>query len=534
MKLIIDYFSGMTGAPTLGRRIYTRYGVLKLDTYHKYMHGFVPHYAQLASPASDTAFNQKVTPPLPLVLAPNLTGVTSAYGKYPVLLLANEHNALGKVIYVTDTWEFNSSDPTDTTIGIPSGTPDSNVNIDATIFNGQILTSHPTSGSLYYGAISATPGWTATSGSVSTGTAHIVRNFQDKCLVTDASSGAFSRNDKVTIVNSDFSFTDGITLGDTFHILDIGNFQDRYALLFTQKTTSPLLSTSTIVFMWDAVPGDQYDQKFRLQGTYACSVVKDDILHVFTQVGPNVLCYAFTGAGFKKIALMQNVTISKQTGIPKSRVSVDGDFFVLLATSGGNTNGTQPFYWNPYTGEGFFLVNTPDSASPFIAVCIANDPNSNTVQRYLSYQNTGSVGFVYKVTMENSTRTDGGASYKSNSIGAPVVKGVNDMMPMGRMQINYVEVEYSAPPPSSSDSIALSLVTKDAYESDSFSTVTATAKDTDANSTNANIHPTRAIMQVGASATEFEIDLAVTVSTTSWAVIIRRIVVDYDPIALQQ
>ena len=531
MKLIIDYFSSMTGAPTLGRRIYTRYGLLKIDTYHRYMHGFVPHYAQLADPSADANFNQKVTPPFPLVLSPGVTSVAAKADEYPVLILANEHNALGKVIFVTDTWDFYSEDSTETALGIPSGTPASNVNIDATIFNGKILTSHALVGSLYYGAIDATPSWTS-AGSLTTGNVHILCNFQSKCLVTDASSGSFSRNDMVKIVNSDFSLTDGITLGDTYHILDIGNFQDRAALLFAQKTTGPRLSPNTTVFMWDAVPGDQYDQKFHLKGTYAGSAIMDDVLHVFTQVGPNVLCYAFTGAGFRKVGMLQNIVISKRTGVPKSRVSVDGDYFVLLATSSGNTTTTQPLYWNPYAGDSFFMLNAIASL-PFYALCIATDPSTNTVQRYLSYQNSGSVGFLYKLTMENSTKTDGGASYKSNSIGAPVIKGVHDMMPMGRMQINFVEVEYSTPPPSSSDAIALSLITKDVYESDSYATATATAKNTDANSTDAEVHDTRAIMQVGANATEFEIDLAVTVTTTSWALIIRRIIVDYEPIALQ-
>ncbi len=532
MKLILDYFSGMTGAPTLGRRIYTRYGLIKIDTYHRYIHGFVPHYAQLASPSADSHFNQKVTPPFPLVLSPGVTSVSAQADKYPVLILANEHNALGKVIYVTDLWEFVSSDSSDTSLGIPNGTPTSNVGIDATIFNGKILTSHPVNASLYYGAISATPSWTATSGSVATGTTHILRNFQSKCLVTDASSGSYSRNDKVTIINDDFSFTDGITLGDTFHILDIGNYQDRYALLFAQKTTGPHLSASTTVFMWDAVPGDQYDQKFHLAGSYACSAVMDDILHVFMQVGQNLVCYAFTGASFRRIATIQNVVVSTRSNVPKSRVSVDGQFFVLLATSSGNTDSTQPFYWNPYSGESFFMLDAISSL-PFLAVCIANDPSNNTMQRYLSYQNSGSVGILYKLTLESTTYAGTGASYKSNSIDAPVVKGVHDMMPIGRMQINNIEVEYNTPPPSSDDSIAVSLITKDAYESDDYATVTATAKDTDANSTDANIEPTRAIIQLGANATEFEIDLSVTVATTSWALIIRRITVDYDPIALQ-
>ena len=105
---------------------------------------------------------------------------------------------------------------------------------------------------------------------------------------------------------------------------------------------------------------------------------------------------------------------------------------------------------------------------------------------------------------------------------------------MGRMSIVKVEIEYSEKPPSSSDSIAFTLTTKDEHTKETYNTKTATIKNTTANSTNATITSKRARIKLGKECTEFSIDLVATVATTSWDLIIRRVVIYYEPIAIKQ
>lgn len=523
MKIVLDNFKSMSGGHIPGN-----------VNPHRFISGFVPHYLNLANEASDANFKQKVNPAYPLVLSaavPQLHAVKT--GAYPTVMIMNEGDALGKVIYSTDLWNFYIDDASETDLGIPSGTPTSNVGIDAVVFNGKILTSHPaTVTTLFHGAINATPSWTATTGNaVSTGTRHILRNFQDRCLVSDSSSGAFTRNDVVDIVKPDFSIISGITLGDTFNILDIQNFQDRYALLFTSKTNSPRLISSTTVFMWNGQPGDTYDQKFVLKGIYKCSVEKDGNVFVFTQVGTTLVCFIFDDGGFQEIARVRNIVVSENLHIPKTRISVEGDFFVILATSSDNTTNTAPFYWNPFNGDSFFIVKAIASV-PYRSILIAQDPTSSVFayDRYVAFRNSNGDGQIRKIGMESSTKADLGADYKSNFIPAPIVKKIHD--DMGRMQINHIDVEYSVKPPSVDDIIALTLTTKDEHVSETYTTLSASIKNTTANSTNARVGDKRAYIKVGARCTEFAIDLAGTIATDSWNLIIRRIVLDVDPIAL--
>lgn len=524
MKFILENFHTMTGGHLPG---------VNKALHHRFIQGFVPHYFNLAAESADANFKQKINPPYPLVLSPDRTLVTPHNGSYPVLIVANEHNALGNVIYSSNLWNIYIDDSSETDLGIPNGTPTSNVGIDLVVFNGKILTSHPTKAALYHGAINATPSWTASTGeALATGSVHLLKNFEDRCLVVDASSGAFTRRDEVKIVLPDFSIINGIELGDTFDIQDIATYQDRYALLFTRKTTSPKLSRNTMVFLWNVVAGDSYDQKVPLKGIYKCSIERDGLVYAFTQIGTTLVCYEFNGGNFREIGRLRNVIISEQTTIPKSRIGIEGDFFVLLATCPGNTSSTSPLYWNPTTGESFFLYGAVNSL-PFLALQVAQDPASVTFSynRYLAYDN-GTIGSLFKVTLENSDRDGASTKYGSNFIPAPYDPEIHGDDPRGRIKINRVDIEYNAKAPTSSDIISFTLTTKDELESETYNTHTATIKNTTDNSTNAAVEDKRAIVDdVGALATEFAIDLSVTDVTASWALIIRRIVIDYEPVA---
>lgn len=456
--------------------------------------------------------------------------------EYPVALIANEHDSLEELITISNLWRVRAHDADSTTnLGIPTGTPASNVGIDGVIFNGKILTSHPTQTSLQYGAISATPSWAATTGnSVASGTTNILKLFEDRCLVVDASSGAFTRRDKVHIVLPDFSMIDGITLGDTFDIEDVGNYQDRYALLFTHKTTSPRIIDKTTVFMWNGVAGDSYDQKFILEGVFRCSHDDSGAVFAFTQAGTTLICSVFEGGGFRELGRLRNVTVQRgNLTIPGTQVDREGDYFVFVAQSSGNTSAATILYWNPFTGDSFFLTDAIASLA-FLGLRIARSPSGTFLpKRYLGYKDSSDIGQLYSVTLEDTTKNSVGSDYKSNSIPAPIIRGFHDGG-MGRMNIVKVEIEYNEKAPSSSDSIGFTLTTKDEHESETFNTDTATIKDTTANSTDANVTDKRAIIKLGRKATEFAIDLSVTVATTSWDLIIRRVVVYYEPIAISE
>lgn len=498
------------------------------NTHHRFIQGFVPHYASLATQSADANFHKKISPPYSLVLAPSVTSIRSKSSKYPTVMISNEHNALGNVIYFTNLWECFIDDASETDLGIPNGTPTSNGGIDAVVFNGKILTSHPSESRLYHGAIDATPAWTASTGNaLTTGNQHVLKLLEDRCLVTNASSGAFSRSDEVKIVLPDFSIIDGIVLGDTFDIRDIASYQDRYALLFTRKTTSPRLSPHTTVFLWNAVAGDSYDEKYSLEGSYRCSIEKNGAVFAFAQLGTTLVCHMFTGGGFREIGRIRNIVVSSELNIPKTRIAIEDDFFVILATCPGSTSAAAPFYWNPFTGESFFLLRALDSL-PFKSILIARDPSTAVAKRYIS-RDFSSTGFLYSISLESETTLE--ADYKSNFIPAPVVEDIHHGT--GRMQIANIEIEFNAKPPGASDKLDITLTTKDDRESETYTQQTATVKSTTGASTNAKVDDKRAIIELGANATEFAIDIAATVVTSSWGCVIRRIIVNYQPIALQ-
>jgi hypothetical protein len=531
-KFVLDNFQKMTGGYMPG---------VNKDLHHRVIKGFMPHYFELAVESQDTNFYKKVNPPYPLVTSPDRgSAFVKTSNVYPVLVLPNEMDALQDVILSTNMWHFYSTDgTTETDMEIPTGTPTSNINIDAVLFNGKILTTHPSTVTrAYYGSVADSPSWTATTGNTLTaGVKHILKKFQDRCLITDSSSGSFTRSDAVNIVKPDFSIISGISLGDTYDIQDLNTFQDNLVLIFCRPSISPRRLNSTIVFLWDGVPGDSYDQKLYLKGTYKCSIEKNGVIFTFTQVGSTLYCYEFDGSGFREVGKMRNFIVSENTGIPKSRIGVEGDFFVILGTCPGTTDHTAPFYWNPLTGNSFILVDAVASA-PFVALLWAQNPSASApvYNRYLAHLSSTGTGNLYTFSLENTSSDVIGSAYKSNVIPAPVVKGIHED-DMGRMQIERIEIEYNTPPPTSDESIAFTLTTKDEHISETYTDTTATIKDTTARSTNAKVTSKRAIIDVGQKATEFSVSLSTAYATidanaTGWGLIIRRIVIYYQPIAL--
>lgn len=538
MKYVIENFQKMTGGQSPG---------VNKSTQHRFIQTFIPPYFLLANEASDsTNFKQKVNPAYPLVLTPAPTTVRSKASKYPVLIIANETDQLDRrVIYVTDLWEFFAEEQTDgtaaeTAMEIPTGTPTTSANIDAVIYNGQVLTTHSaTVTRAYHGTVADAPGWAATTGvALAASVIHVLKNFEDRCLVTDSSAGVLGSRDLVRIVLPDWSVIAGISLSVIYDIQDIGVHQDRLVLLFARISTSPRTLNNTHVFLWNGVAGDAYDEHTTIKGLYKCHAEREGIIHVFTQVGSTLICSAFNGNSFREVGRIRNIIVSEQSPVPKTRVGVEGDYFVLNASSSGNNTAACPFYWNPYTGDSFFMLNEFNGSFPYRAILITQDTINSPYPhlRYFSAYDTGGSGTGYLVRLAIESTTKGGVpKYKSNWIPAPVfAKDLHKDASMGRMEIERIDIEFNTPPPSSSDIITATLTYKDELTNETYSTYVGTIKNTTANSTNARVDAKRAIIDnIGAVATEFMIDLALTVSTTSWDLIIRRIVVTYKPIALQ-
>ena len=505
---------------------------------HRFIEGFIPHYVKLAKENSDANFKNKVIPEHPLVLSAGVSIVEAKEGKHPVVMIPNPSgDYAGKVIYSTDLWEFFIDDSTESDLGIPNGTPTSNFGIDAVTFNDNIVTTHPLNTAPYRYDLTTGSSWSAITSTLGTTVAKFLHTIIDVCLVT-ASSGLLTARDEVKIIKSDWSVEDGITLPG-YSVRGFGTHAGRFALIFTQKTTadaaSPKTQNSTSVFLWSPVSGGAYDEQYEIEGVYRTSIIYKSLCHVFTQSGNDIICSVYTGAGFREVRRIKNTTIDAVILSPRNRVSIEGDFFVLLARSNGNTTAARPLYWNPYTNDSFFLVGWPDDF-PYKGILVTQDPSDGSYLRYLSILNSSGFGVIYKTTIESSTKSDIGALYKSNRIPAPFFNKSGQPhqdMPFGRMKINKIEVEYSVLPPSVNDIITLSLVTKDEYETESYTTSTSIIKNTTANSTKARVGTKRTVCDIGAICTDFEIGLEVDVSTTSWDLIIRRIIIDYDPISIQ-
>lgn len=442
-----------------------------------------------------------------------------------VILLPNENdNDLEEFITVTNNRRFTAVDASGSTnLGIPVTTGTANDSMDAVIFNGKLLAAFLNVTRLYHTEIDSTPTWTATTGQeLIASRQHILKTLEDRVLVTNGNSTQFASN-QIKIVLPDFSVVDGITFEDDIDIVGIESYRNRYALLFARKTESPKVSRHTIAYLWNAVVGDPYDEMYTISGDFLCSAIKDDVVYAFTSLGTTLVCYVFTGAGFQEIGRINNIVIAPQNGPNrKLMVSQEKDFFVFCAATPDSVD-THPFYWNPRTGEAFFLAG--EDAGSYHGALVAYD--GQDTKRAFLYEDD-----IVLHTLESATKA-ASADYDSNFIPAPRVEGIHDDMPMGRMLIKSVTIDYSAPPPSADDIIAFTLTTKDEYESETYGTQTATVKNTTANSTNARVGTTRAILPIGAKATEFAVDLNVTAATASWDLIIRRIVIDYEPIALQ-
>lgn len=486
---------------------------------HRLVKGFVPHYVDLVSEADDTSMRSKINPPYPLVLAPLPTTLSTLTGKAVAVIAEDTENVVSgkKIVYATNNWNVYVDDPTQTDLGTAATITDNN-GIDIITFVGNIFTSFYSHAKVrWYSGSWADHSGTPTN--FGTASLKLFRQFRNTLLVSDNSAG------KLYFITSggvsSLAFTLAVA-GRAPVISDYNNYRDNYILIFFEigGSTIPLYKKTDFV-VWNGVD-DNYELRSSIQGKFKCSIVKNNTVYVFTQLDSTLVCWEFTGTTFREVSRIQNVIVSTTITNPKMRISSEKDFFVLMATSPGNVTKISPFYWNPFTGDNFFLF---EQAQDTLGVLISEQSDSK-YQRYLAYFDATD-GKLQKITLENSNRFDT-ANYKSGLISALAPKGEA----LGRMSISRIVLEYNTPPPAITDAFTLVLKTKDELVSETVRTQTAVIKDTTGNSTSANVGATRAIIDFKANATEFEIDLSLSKTTATYFPVIRRIIVEYAPINL--
>ena len=496
---------------------------------HRLVSGFVPHYTDLASETSDTDFRDKVNPAYSLVLAPSMA-ILDTQGTLRIVAITEKSgavitNSTTKVIYATNLWDIYFEDPTEenfttqpTTV---SGTSDG---VDLEVFQGDIVTSFYSNAKIKYNGGATSTAWSDHTGAdVSTAALKLFRKFKDGLMVSDVSY--------IRTLTSSFALS---ALADSFRlvvanviqeIIDYNNFSDQYMVVFFENAFAGLANPAPLYdrtdwVLWNGLDTAVYEFHKTIRGKYRCCIVRDNTIYAFTQLGTTLICWQFTGFDFREYGRIKNVVVSTELSNPKMRVSLENDFFVLMAHSPDNVSTESPFYWNPATGDNFFMV---EQAQDGLAVLISQQ-SDGTYQRYISTINpsTGTGSVLQKIVLESTGRHNT-ASYKSGVIA----------IPEGRGKINRVIVEYNEAPTTVSDRIDFTLSTKDETEAESLTTNSAIIKDTTGNSTNANVSAKRAIMEFKPLCTELEISLSLTKTTASYWLIVRKIIIEYEPVMLK-
>lgn len=495
---------------------------------HRLASGFMPSYTDLASESSDSNFRDKVNPPYPLVLSPALTTLATKTSKRIVAMVEKSSpvitSSVSKVAYSTNEWDVFFDDPAEENFTTDPGSPSANDNVDIEIFQGSVITSFYSDGNLRFNAGATSTAWSSHTGDdTSTSSIKLFRKFRNGLMVSDVSYiRELTSGFVLAAAASSFRL---VVSNVVMTIKDFNNFADQYMVVFFENT----LSTSSIVYgqtdwvLWNGVDTN-YEFKKTLRGKYRCSITRDNTIYAFTQLGTTVVCWQFTGNDFREFGRISNLIISTELPNPKMRVSLEKDFFVLMATSPGNISAESPFYWNPQTGENFFLAEqTTDALGLMIT-----QQSDGAYQRYISSVSGSADSVLQKITLENSTRFSDG-KYKSGIIPITDEKGNP-----ARGKIKRVILEYNDAPASVSDRINFTFNTKDETEQETLTTNTAIIKDTTENSTNANVTDKRAIMDFNPYATEFDISLTTDFTTGSYWLIIRRIVIEYDLVIVKQ
>lgn len=496
---------------------------------HRAIFGFNPHFLDFTTNPSDKKY---VNPAFPLTLSGAPTVVRSKTGLRPTNIIPNEMNALGNVFYASSTGRvFSDGGGTEFDLGFPAGSALNNLSSDLILYNGKIVFTNFNLGTLARHDIVDNQTWTAF-GTLNQST-HQMRRFQNRLHVLNAASGAFTPANQVKVYKteladwSDLTEEVGIDLGIFFDIRGIENYQDIYNVLFARVTVSPRLLESTTVFLWDGVVGNTWDRKMTLEGVYLASAVRDGVVYAFTMKNRKIICSYFTGDGFRRLGEIWDAAVwDAGTAIPKARVAVFHDWFVLAAQSHaeGVSGELGLLFWNPASGDNFFIPRDG------IVAAAAGIDSSHRSTLFFSDNPSGSNGSLLQFEPDASSKS-GTGYYSTNITPAPAEKGEEK----GKISIRRIDVEYDDAPPGASDQIEVKLTTKDAEKSKAFSSFTATIKSNTALSTKAVVEAARAIIRPNdlRPATEFMLEMTVTNATGTWDPFIRRVVVDYEPVSVK-
>jgi len=507
------------------------------ETMHKEIRNAMPHTFLIVDERDDPTLYTKSNPAYQFILAPDLTSLSnSTLSGYPTAITPRR-NSLGSFFSVTSDGSVYLVDgltvtPTVNLVGSSAST--SNIN-QIGIFSGYVCWAGEND-SFYYMLQSsgfAAPSTVSGLGTNSGVNQHDFDVFLNSCYVLGTGS-TYNNNGAIHKISTAFTKSSYVEINSVGYRY-IKNVFDRY--LAVAGTESSSLGTND--WRMDIFDGISTLPIYRIPipGTFIGAQTHKGNYYIFYIDNFDLVCSTLSSFTLNEIGRIRNcrfpVTISTidQKINHKSAVSVFEDYFTILVNySSSDTNGNQCIvHWNVQTGENA-IVYTNNTNAP----CMIYS-GADTAGRMNHFVGLTDVTDIYRLIPYGTTYQTS-ARYQSNFKDIPIVDKNNNPISktQGRGKINRVDVIYNTPPPTSSDSITLTIKYQDELTSGTYGTYTGVIKDTTANSTNAVVNPTRAILpNVGITCSEFSILFDVASSTTSWGAVVKKVVVDFEPISLQ-
>ncbi len=475
------------------------------------IYGFFPPYFKFFGTPSAQAENL-----FPLVLSKELTSVgATAMDGYPVAMMPAYN--LNNVVLVANTWHVYGVDGGSgvTDYGIPAGSGLNSVGVEAIYFANKICTTIPINSGVYYKAADNTGVWANVAFGGTNGLPRFMETFLDKLYVVTSSTGLPATDRRVVrIVNSSFVESAGLDLGGNWWIQHIRNVDNRYLAIVASIYAGSSYGgvNQNVLFLWNGLASNSYDYAINFSGRYACDLVKDGVLYVFVNQGPDLVCYALNNLRLTEVSRRRNTSVVSTLGNPRNFASVAGEYFVLATTAG-------VLYWNVKEDESFYAYdNLASSGAQQVHTVMAQMVTGSGLWNF--YFGKASVtptsNFdLFKFDMSSST---------AMANASPVIETNWIRIPEGRGIIERIEVQYINPPPSVNDKITFAISYRDELNGTSTS---YTAPDV----TSANADTRRALVEnLGIDCSKFSLKGTITVATSTWALQINKIIVYYVPI----
>lgn len=504
---------------------------------HRFIQNFVPEYFRIVGTADDANVYKKTNPAYPLVLSREVSNNVSLVSDLTCIVPSQ---SLGNYVGISETGYVYAIDPTGGIGYLPGGPFTGNVGADVAFYSNKIFGSHFSSASgVYYSNVSLSPVWNGLTG-LSTAK-HYMEPFGLSLYVTDTSAGYTSDLRLVKIVNTAFTVGAGLDLGPGWFVEGMVGIESTYlaVIAYYSADASTTFAAADYLFLWNGTSQNNPDYARKINGKFHSAIVKPVAsetpgyikesanLFVFAQQGPDIVCFEMHNTILHEVGRISNLTLRWDYANIKGRVAVVGNYFLLPTTSG-------MLMWDPMINkESSIVYYDPNTPVSLLGALYAGSAGS--IKYYFQKLSTST---VYTWSPFAATRV-GSAEYDSNYQFIPLVDpqtGQQIPNSQGRGQIDYIEVLYTAAPPSLSDNIKITLTYKDQYVSDAYSTYVGTISNTSANSSTTpsggQVLPdtSRAIIRnIGAKCSEFSIQAFVTCATTSWDLAIKKIIVHWTP-----